>query len=100
VAVQQFESNVLQPVIMRRAVRLHPVVILAALTGGAALVGIVGAFLAVPVAAVASAVGNELRLRHEASLIGSGAVAPQDTEPDLEPSEVGRPPPTEDDSSG
>jgi putative heme transporter len=101
VAVQQFESNVLQPVIMRRAVRLHPVVILAALTGGAALIGIVGAFLAVPVAAVASAVGNELRLRHEASLISAGDVARNadpGPEPALEPTEVG-PPPAEDDPS-
>jgi putative heme transporter len=65
-AVQQVESNVLQPVIMRRAVRLHPVVILAALTAGTALIGIVGAFLAVPIAAVLAAAGNELRVRHEA----------------------------------
>jgi putative heme transporter len=65
VAVQQIESDVLQPVIMRRAVPLHPVVVLAVLTAGAKLVGIVGAFLAVPLAAVVSAVGNELRLRHE-----------------------------------
>jgi putative heme transporter len=69
-AVQQIESNILQPVIMRRAVSLHPVVILAALTAGAALTGVIGAFLAVPVAAVASAVGNELRLRHEATRAG------------------------------
>jgi putative heme transporter len=65
VVVQQVESDVLQPVIMRRAVPLHPVVVLAVLTAGAKLVGIVGAFLAVPIAAVVSAVGNELRLRHE-----------------------------------
>jgi putative heme transporter len=71
-AVQQIESNVLQPVIMRRAVSLHPVVILAALTAGATLTGVIGAFLAVPVAAVASAVGNELRLRHEAARAGAG----------------------------
>jgi putative heme transporter len=98
VAVQQFESNVLQPVIMRRAVRLHPVVILAALTGGAALIGVVGAFLAVPVAAVASAVGNELRLRHEASTIGVGT-APAEDAPASEPAEVG-PPPAQEDPSG
>jgi putative heme transporter len=69
VGVQQFESNVLQPVIMRRAVALHPVVILAALTAGAATLGLVGAFLAVPVAAVVAAMANELRLRHEADMI-------------------------------
>lgn len=65
IAVQQFESNVLQPTIMRRAVALHPVVILGVLTAGAVLIGIIGAFLAVPIAAVLAAVGNELRLRHE-----------------------------------
>jgi putative heme transporter len=69
-AVQQIESNVLQPTIMRRAVALHPVVILGVLTAGAVLIGIVGAFLAVPVAAVVAAVGNELRLRHEARHLG------------------------------
>ena len=71
--VQQVESNVLQPTIMRRAVALHPVVILAVLTGGAVLIGVVGAFLAVPVAAVAAAVGNELRLRHEIAIRGGVA---------------------------
>jgi putative heme transporter len=65
VAVQQVESNVLQPMIMRRAVSLHPVVILSVLTAGAVIVGIVGAFLAVPIAATLAAVGNELRLRGE-----------------------------------
>jgi putative heme transporter len=70
IAVQQIEGNLLQPTIMRRAVALHPVVILGVLTAGAVLIGIVGAFLAVPVAAVIAAVGNELRLRHEAELAG------------------------------
>jgi putative heme transporter len=63
--VQQIESNVLQPVIMRRAVSLHPVVILTVLTSGAVIVGVLGAFLAVPLAATAAAIGNELRLRSE-----------------------------------
>lgn len=65
IVVQQVEGNVLQPLIMRRAVALHPVVVLTALAVGATLAGIVGAFLSLPVAAVMSAVGNELRLRSE-----------------------------------
>ena len=69
-AVQQFESNVLQPTIMRRSVSLHPVVILGVLTAGTILIGIVGAFLAVPITAVIAAVGNELRLRHFAQDAG------------------------------
>ena len=70
IVVQQLEGNVLQPVIMRRAVALHPVVILGVLTAGTVVVGLAGAFLAVPLAAVAAAVGNELRLRGE--LRGAG----------------------------
>jgi predicted PurR-regulated permease PerM len=50
--VQQIEGNVLQPLIMGRQVELHPAVTLLAVTGGGAVAGIVGAFLAVPIAAV------------------------------------------------
>jgi len=65
IVVQQVESNMLQPMIMRRAVSLHPIVILSVLTAGAVIVGVLGAFLAVPIAATLAAVGNELRLRGE-----------------------------------
>lgn len=90
VGVQQIESNVLQPVIMRRAVSLHPVVLLGALTAGAVLVGVIGAFLAVPIAAVVAAVGNELRLRHEAQQAGvdpdAVPVGGADDQPPADPS--------------
>jgi putative heme transporter len=56
VAVQQVEGDVLQPLVLGRSVRLHPVVILLAVAGGAAVGGIIGAFLAVPAVAVASVV--------------------------------------------
>lgn len=65
-AVQQLESNLLEPVVLGRAVELHPLVVLLSLTAGAVLGGITGAFLAVPVAGIAAAVGNELRTRGEA----------------------------------
>jgi putative heme transporter len=73
IAVQQLESNVLEPVVLGRVLRLHPVVILASLTAGAVLAGVVGAFLAVPTAAVAASVGNELRLRREGELLHDAA---------------------------
>jgi putative heme transporter len=85
VAVQQIESNILQPTIMRRAVSLHPVVILGVLTAGAVLIGIVGAFLAVPVAAVLAAVGNEMRLRQEAQRHGIEPGARPLGGPDVDP---------------
>ncbi|VEG51110.1 permease [Mycolicibacterium aurum] len=48
VAVQQLEGHVLQPLVMGRAVAIHPLAIVLAIAGGAVLAGIVGALLAVP----------------------------------------------------
>jgi len=51
VLVNQLEGNFLQPFLMGRSMKLHAFVILVALTVGTALGGIVGAVLAVPIAA-------------------------------------------------
>nr|WP_237465849.1 AI-2E family transporter [Leucobacter luti] len=53
VLVNQLEGNFLQPVLMGRALKLHSLVILLALTVGTVLSGVLGAVLAVPIAAVA-----------------------------------------------
>ncbi|GAA4266638.1 AI-2E family transporter [Frondihabitans peucedani] len=53
VLVNQLEGNFLQPVVMGRTLKLHPLVILIALTAGTILGGIVGAILSVPLAATA-----------------------------------------------
>jgi len=53
VLVNQLEGNFLQPVLMGRSMKLHAFVILVALTIGTVLGGIVGAVLAVPIAAAA-----------------------------------------------
>ena len=53
IAVNQLEGNFLQPVVMARSLKLHPLIVLIALTIGTVLAGIVGAVLAVPIAAVA-----------------------------------------------
>ena len=66
VAVQQLEGNVFYPVVVGRKLQLHPVGILLALTAGGVLAGVVGAFLAVPIAAVTGAVLNYTRERREA----------------------------------
>jgi predicted PurR-regulated permease PerM len=53
ILVNQLEGNFLQPVVMARSLSLHPLVVLIALTAGTIVGGIVGAVLAVPIAAVA-----------------------------------------------
>lgn len=55
VVVQQVEGNLLYPVVVGRAMKLHPVVILLAVTTGAVVAGIIGALVAVPAAAVIGA---------------------------------------------
>ena len=52
--VQQVEGNVLYPMIVGRQMELHPIAILLAVTIGGITAGIVGAAIAVPIAAVAS----------------------------------------------
>jgi putative heme transporter len=52
--VQQLEGNVLQPALVGHTLDLHPVLVLLAVTAGGSLFGIVGAFLAVPLVAVAT----------------------------------------------
>ena len=51
IAVQQLEAHVLQPLVMGRAVSIHPLAIVLAISAGAVLAGIVGALLSVPVLA-------------------------------------------------
>lgn len=58
--VQQIESHVLQPFLMGRLVRLHPLAILFSIAAGAVFAGIVGALFAVPTAAFVNAVVHHL----------------------------------------
>lgn len=48
VAVMQLEAHVLQPLVMGRAVSIHPLAVVLGLTAGGVLAGIIGALLAVP----------------------------------------------------
>ena len=54
-AVQQLEGDLVMPSLMGKHVPLHPVVVLAALTAGGSLAGIIGAFASVPAAAMLTA---------------------------------------------
>ncbi len=69
-AVQQIEGNVLAPMILGRAVSLHPAVILIAVAVGGALWGILGAFVAVPVATIAVTLLDHYTARNVADAEG------------------------------
>ncbi|NES12806.1 MULTISPECIES: AI-2E family transporter [Micromonospora] len=60
IVVQQLEGNLLEPLIVGRALRLHPVPVLLAVTAGTLLGGIAGAVVAVPILAVLHRTGAVL----------------------------------------
>src|SRR6202021_1510594 len=51
IVINQIESHLLQPLVMGRAVSIHPLAIVLAISTGGVLAGIVGALLAVPTVA-------------------------------------------------
>ena len=60
VIIQQIEGNLLQPIIMSRAVDLHPALVVFAILVMGTLFGIVGVFLAVPLVAALQVLVREL----------------------------------------
>ena len=58
--VQQVEGSLLQPLVVGRAVALHPLVVLVAVASGSLLLGVVGAVVAVPLVAVTYRVSTSL----------------------------------------
>ncbi|MGC7093279.1 AI-2E family transporter [Amycolatopsis lurida] len=52
ILVMQLESHILQPLLLGRAVKLHPLAVVLAITAGLVTAGIAGALLAVPLLAV------------------------------------------------
>jgi predicted PurR-regulated permease PerM len=52
IGVQQLEAHVLQPFLLGRAVRLHPLAVILVVAAGVVAAGIVGALVAVPLAAM------------------------------------------------
>lgn len=74
VLVQQIESHLLQPFLMGRFVSLHPLAVIVAIAVGVLVAGIVGALVAVPLAACANAVVHHLAARAEERAPRAGPV--------------------------
>ena len=60
VLVQQIEAHVLQPFLMGRFVSVHPLGVILSIAAGVIVAGIVGALVAVPLAATINAVVQHL----------------------------------------
>jgi predicted PurR-regulated permease PerM len=81
IAVQQLEAHVLQPLLMGRAVSLHPLAVVLAIAAGGVTAGIVGALLAVPIVAVLNSAVRVLLAqdpRSEEAALATGSSPPID----------------------
>jgi predicted PurR-regulated permease PerM len=65
VAVMQLEGHVLQPLLLGRAVHVHPLAVVLSIAAGLLVAGIFGALIAVPVVACANVAGTYLSRRHD-----------------------------------
>jgi predicted PurR-regulated permease PerM len=65
VAVMQLEGHVLAPLLLGRAVHVHPLAVVLAIAAGLLIAGIFGALIAVPTVACVNVAGTYLSRRHE-----------------------------------
>jgi predicted PurR-regulated permease PerM len=88
VIYQQVENNVIQPRIQAKAVQLEPLIVLISVLFGSTLFGVLGALLAIPVAAAIQITIREYRSFRNPSAVGavSAPTAGGDAGPSASPS--------------
>jgi predicted PurR-regulated permease PerM len=94
IAYQQVENSVFQPFVYRRAVNLHPLAVITAILIGSNLLGVLGALVAIPIAAAIQIALKDVWANRQTALVGADGeplIAPGTEEP---PREVELPPGT------
>ncbi len=82
VAYQQIENTIIQPRIQARAVQVHPFVVLTSVLFGSTLFGVIGALLAIPVAAaIQISIIEYANLRRPENIAAVQAPPPGEDEP-------------------
>lgn len=82
VVIGQIEGHLLQPLIMSRAVNLHPLAVALTVASGTVLAGVIGAVVAVPLAAVAWTVWTALKTHTEGANESADMELPFDPGPE------------------
>jgi predicted PurR-regulated permease PerM len=94
VVYQQVENNVLQPLVYRRAVNLHPLAVITAILIGANLLGVLGALVAIPIAAAIQITLKDLWANRPSSVLDASGTPLATAGGELPPREVELPPQT------
>jgi len=74
--VQQIESHVIYPLVVRKIIGVPPLLVILALVAGAQLAGIIGALLAVPVAVAIVEILADVERRKRVSMISASIAEP------------------------
>jgi predicted PurR-regulated permease PerM len=71
VAYQQVENSVFQPFVYRRAVNLHPLAVITAILVGSNLLGVLGALVAIPIAAAIQIALKDIWQNRPSTVVGA-----------------------------
>ena len=91
IVYQQVENNVLQPFIFKRTVNVPPLAVIVAILAGSALLGVVGALVAIPIAAALQIVLREYYA--DQTTVSGTVILPDDVPPPDAPPPPPDPPP-------
>ena len=80
VIYQQFENSVLQPLVYRRAVNLHPLAVITAILIGSNLLGVLGALVAIPIAAAIQIMLKDIWANRPSSVVDPAGAPARDGE--------------------
>ena len=86
---QQIENNVLQPVIYSKTVALSPLTVLVASLAGAAVAGVIGVLIAIPLAAAGYILVQDLLERRKEEVVEADAEAQEELPGELGAGRVG-----------
>ncbi|HEX5925428.1 MAG TPA: AI-2E family transporter [Baekduia sp.] len=96
---QQLENNIIQPQVQRRTVQVQPIIVLIAVLFGSTLLGVLGAIVAIPLAA-----SIQILLREwwdwRAEIRQAAIIDPEGPQPPAPPGFGGGPPGSDDEGSG
>jgi predicted PurR-regulated permease PerM len=81
IVYQQVENNVIQPVVYRRTVQIHPLIVIVAVLIGGSLLGVLGALLAIPIAATVQIIIKELWMLRKSRLVPEPGVTASSIQP-------------------
>ena len=90
---QQIENNLIVPKVYGTAVQIHPLVVILAILTGAALLGVLGALIAIPAAAAIQAVIRDYWSYSDRNLARIAAAAVASVDPEEEPGDAALPDP-------